>query len=141
MNKYFFIILISFFTTGCEIFTIGTKSFAPVKEIVEYNQNSALGTIYLFKAELDSNNVPAATQLIAKPEGEYYLAFERYEKFYDIFRIKRMISNTEITKIDTESQSGNQIKYALEFNYKRKVLFTTLRIENNWYITEVGNNE
>ena len=141
MEKIVIIILFSIYVSGCELIVIGTKADINMPELVSFDQNSALGAIYLFKAELDSNNVPAATQLIAKPEGTAYLALERYEKYFDIYRIKRMISSREITHINSDTLTGGRMKYNLEFDYLRKMYFTALKIENNWYITEMGSYE
>lgn len=141
MIKIIFVILIPVLFYGCELIIIGTKSNVQIAEIVEYNQKTALGTIYLFKAELDSNNVPAASQLMKQSDGKSYLAIERYEKFYDIHRFRRIMAMSEITDISSEAISGDKMKYNLEFNFRKKLYFNALKVENNWYITEVGNND
>jgi hypothetical protein len=141
MKRLAFIILFSIVFTSCELIVIGTKADTNLTEIIEYNQKSALGTIYLFKAELDSNNVPAASQMLKKPDGDTYLAIERYERFYDIHRYRRMISSREITDISSVVLSPDRMRYNLEFDFRRKLYFTALKIENIWFITEMGNHE
>ena len=141
MKRLAFIILFSVVFTSCELIVIGTKADTNLPEIIEYNQKSALGTIYLFKAELDSNNVSAASQMLKKPDGNTYLAIERYERFYDIHRYRRMISSREITDISSVVLSPDRMRYNLEFDFRRKLYFTALKIENTWFITEMGNHE
>jgi len=141
MKRIAFIILFCMIFTSCELIVIGTKADTTLPEIIEYNQKSALGTIYLFKAELDSNNVPAASQMMKKPDGNTYLAIERYERFYDIHRFRRMISSREITDISSVVLSPDRMRYNLEFDFRRKLYFTALKIENIWFITEMGNHE
>ncbi|MBX3043582.1 MAG: hypothetical protein KIT33_03285 [Candidatus Kapabacteria bacterium] len=140
MNRLL-VILSSFLICGCELVVVGTRADFATQNYVEFNQKSALGAIYLFKAELDSNNVPAASQMIKQEDGMAYLAIERYEKFYDIHRIKRMISLAEITDIKADTLSSNQMRYNLEFNFRRKLFFNALKVENNWFITDMGNYE
>lgn len=139
MRKLFFVILISLTLAGCELIVIGIRQPTTDKLFVDYSRNSAIGTIFLFKAELDSNNVPAASDYFIKPDGNYYSAYEKYEKFYDIFRVKRMISATEITEVKTDTLTNSKFKYKLEFDYRRKLFFTAIKIENSWYISEVEN--
>lgn len=141
MKNWIFILFLSLFNTGCELIVIGTRAIPETREIVEYNQKSALGTIYLFKAELDSNNVPAASNFIRKSDGDKYLAIERYERFYDIHRVRRMISSHEITDIKFDSFRNDMLVYKLEFNFRRKLYFNALKIDNDWYITDMGNYE
>jgi hypothetical protein len=127
--------------SSCELIVVGTRTQLVVPDKVEYNQNTALGTIYLFKAELDSNNVPAASQYLKKDNGDTYLAIERYEKFYEIHRIRRMISSSEITDIKSEMSIPNQMKYRIEFDFRRKLSFTTLKVKNYWFITDMDSYE
>lgn len=141
MKRLAFIILFSMVFTSCELIVIGTKTDTTLPEVIEYNQKSALGTIYLFKAELDSNNVPAASNMLKKPDGNTYLAIERYERFYDIHRFRRMISSREITDISSVVLSPDRMRYNLEFDFRRKLYFTASKIENTWFITEMGNHE
>jgi hypothetical protein len=115
---------------GCELFVIGTKK----EPVVEVNQNSALGAIYLFKAELDSNNIRAATEVFANPNGKPILAIEKYEMFDELDRIRRLIGSKPITLVETDSLSLSTLRVNMEFDYLRTVKFTTAKISDNWYI-------
>jgi len=141
MFRIVYIFCFSILFTGCELITIGTKSETKVFDFFDYNQKSSLGAIYLFKTELDSNNVSAASDLIAQKDGTKLLAIERYEKYFDIYRIKRMITMNEITEVDADTLSSVKLKYNMEFGYRRLISFTALKIENSWFITEMGNYE
>jgi hypothetical protein len=122
---------------SCELIVIGTPSYGP--RIVEIDQKSSIGAVYLFKAELDSNNIPAASQILANPDGRFYLAFEKYEMYYDIHRLQRILNNKSITNIFVDSLSSNKKKYKFEFNYLDTMAFTTRKINEDWYITDISN--
>ncbi len=139
--KKIVLIMLMLGISSCELVVIGTRANIALPDRVEYNQKTALGAIYLFKAELDSNNVPAASQLLIKENGDTYLAIERYEKFYEINRFRRMMSSNEITDIKSEMEISNTIKYKIEFGFRRKVMFTALKIKNNWFITNMDSYE
>ncbi|MFN6136477.1 MAG: hypothetical protein ACK475_09450, partial [Bacteroidota bacterium] len=50
---------------GCELFVIGsTQRRAPV---IERSQRSSAGVVHVFKAEIDSGNTTAATELMVGP--------------------------------------------------------------------------
>lgn len=139
--KKIVLIMLMIGLSSCELIVIGTRANIESPVRVEYNQKTALGTIYLFKAELDSNNVPAASQLLIKESGDAYLAIERYEKFYDINRFRRMMLSSEITDIKTEMENSNTIQYKIEFGFRRKLLFTSLKVNNNWFIINMDSYE
>lgn len=133
--KRFIFILAGLLIVSCEIITIGSPNSAPI-EVVNYNQNSSLGALYLFKTELDSNNIPAATQILAGIDGEILLAFEKYELYYDVYRMKRKIAKKPITKMYQDTLNDSRMKYTIEFDYLTNVTFTTEKISNFWFITE-----
>lgn len=119
---------------GCELFTIGT---APKKiKPVEVNQKSPIGTIYLFKTELDSNNIPAATKILATPKGTQYLAIEKLDLYDEVERLGRILSNKPITFIKADSLTQSSYKVSVEFDYIHKMSFTTYKIDDAWFITE-----
>lgn len=133
MKRIFILIIFSFFISGCELFVIGEEKPAPV--VIDLNQNSSLGTVYLFKAELDSNNIPGATDLLAKPDGSRYLALERYEMWWDVARFARMINNLQVTMIKTDTVGSADLRQKIEMNYLYNLNFNTVRINDIWYIT------
>jgi len=124
-------IITLFSLTACEIFTIGTE--APV--IIPVNQKSAIGSTFLFKAGLDSNNIYAVTQVLTNPNGMPMLADDKYSQFEDIERFSRLIGNKPITNVITDSLKDNKIKVDVEFDYLKSFSFTTERKDNAWYIT------
>jgi len=132
MNRFISIAIGVMMLTSCELIVIGSKKAPPI----EINQNSALGAIYLFKTELDSNNVPAATQILADPKGNVYLAFEKYEMYDEIARIGRIISHKPITSVKTDSLTATSYRINMEFDYIKAISFTTAKIQNNWYIVD-----
>ncbi len=136
MKKTFIFFGLILLLWGCELFVIGTAS----KKIkpVEVNQKSPIGTVYLFKTELDSNNIPAATKILARPEGKPYLAIEKLDLYDEVERIGRNLANKPITYIRADSLNQSSYKVSVEFDYIHKMSFTTYRIDDAWFITEYG---
>jgi hypothetical protein len=133
MKKIAVLLFIAFCAVGCELWVIGTKREKPV----EVNQESALGAIYLFKAELDSNNIPAATQIMARPKGKPYLAVEKYDMYYELERLRRLIGQMPITYVVADSAVLTKTSeyFSVQFDYLYTFIFTTEKINNSWYIT------
>lgn len=129
-------IIFSVLLTGCELIVIGNPSTGP--KVVEINQESPVGAVYLFKAELDSNNIPAASQILANPNGNYYLAYEKYEMYYDIKRLHRIISNKPITSVNIDTLSNNNRTYRFVFDYLETMSFTTKKINDEWYVVNIS---
>jgi len=133
MKKILSIItLLTFTLMGCEIYVIGNNSPKPIP----INQSSSISSIYLFKTELDNNNIRAASQLLAQSNGNYYLAYERYELFEEINRLKRILDNKTITdyRIDTLSQTNHKV--IVQFDYITEIKFLTQKINDNWFIID-----
>ncbi len=120
--------------TSCELIVIGEKN--PKTTIIVYDQTSSIGAVQLFKRELDNENIPAAATILANPEGRKFLPAESYEMYFDIDRIKRAISQKEITAILTDTISQYSYKHKVELNYVDDVEITTTQIDTNWYIIE-----
>lgn len=137
MHKLLIIITLALFFNSCELIVIGTKSTGP--KIVKIDQNSSLGAVYLFKTELDSNNTLAASQILANSNGNKYLAIDKYNKIYEIKRIKRIISNKPITAVSTDTISQSNKTYNIVFDYLEILTFETQRINNKWFITNISN--
>ncbi|MFP4368038.1 MAG: hypothetical protein ACLFR2_00505 [Candidatus Kapaibacterium sp.] len=117
---------------SCELIVIGTKYSK--QEIFNIDQTSAIGTVYLFKTELDSNNISAATQLLADSAGYKYLAIEKYEMRYEIARVKRLIGDMPITLVRTDTLTNHSQKINVEFDYLKRMSFRTEMIDSAWYI-------
>jgi hypothetical protein len=131
--SFFYILLISVLS-GCELYVIGLG--ANKEKPVDISQNSSIGVIYLFKTELDSNNVRGATQVLAQPQGIYYLAIERYEMFEEMQRMARIIGRKPITGFMTDTLSATNHNIKVKFDYITEVNFTTEKIRDNWFITQ-----
>jgi hypothetical protein len=131
--KYAIYIILPIFLAGCEVFTIGSP--APVVEVIDINQETPVGAVYLFKAELDSNNVPGASLVLADHNGRPYLAFERYEMYFEIDRIKRLTIGKPVTAVKTDTISSNTFRVNLELDYIWKFTAQTAKINDRWYIT------
>lgn len=124
--------IIAFILVSCELIVIGNKT---KKQVVNIDQTTALGAVYLFKTELDSNNIPAATQVLASPNNTEYSAFEKYELYDDVARIGRMIRNFPITNVRSDSLAPDSYKIWLELDYIKNMEFKTKKIKEFWYIT------
>lgn len=132
MKQFAYIFVCTMMLASCELIVIGTKRQAV--QFIDVSQNSALGAVYLFKTELDSNNVPAAVQILAKPDGSKYLAIQQYEMYSEISRFKRIMSHREITSVITDTVSANTYKMNVELDYRRNFTFTAFKISNDWFI-------
>ncbi len=119
---------------GCELIRIGAKPIN--KEVIDAAQDTPAGAVYLFKIELDSSNVTAASRILADISGRHYLAVERYENYLEIARMKRLMSSKPITYISLDTISENKRKVHLELDYIRIVSFKTEKISDYWFITD-----
>lgn len=129
------LVIVSFLAfAGCEVFTVGSKR-PPVQEI---NQRSAVGAVYLFKSELDSNNAQAATEVLARPNGNQLLAIEKYELYDEMNRLGRLIAKKPITLTRTDTISTTMQHVKLEFDYQKKMTFTTQKIADSWFIVDIA---
>lgn len=123
------------FLFSCEMFVIGSP--APKKKTtIIIDRSTAVGTVCLFKIELDSNNIMAAANMLATAKGEMYLASERYELTYDLGRLQRLLAGKPITKIDTDSLSDSNYNLNVEFNNTLVFQFSTIKIRDEWFITK-----
>ncbi len=124
----------SFLLSSCELITLGGGSLR--QRLPDLDQNSAQGVVYLFKTELDSNNVYAALHVLSSDDRPL-LAIEKYDMQEEIARMGRMIAGKKITymKIDTLSEVKHRIK--TEFNYTKELTFTTVKIEDAWFIAAI----
>lgn len=132
LKKGIILILLISSLTGCELWVIGG---GPREKVIEVNQNTSIGAVYLFKAELDSNNVRGATEVLAQPTGSFYLAIEKYELYEEMERLARIIGQKQITNFKTDTLSETNHKITVNFDYITEVSFTTSKISDNWYIT------
>jgi hypothetical protein len=129
--------VLAFLVLGCELIEVGSRQN---KGKIELNQNSPLGAIYLFKAELDNDNSMGAIQILRRDGGEQFLAVERIEIIDDLNRLKRTLQQEKVTFIEKDSLSPEKWKYTIEFDYHKKVAFTASKINNKWFITKISDS-
>jgi len=117
---------------GCELFVVGGSKAKPQ---IERSQQSSAGVVYLFKAELDSGNAEAATELLAHTSGRKLLAMEKYELKDEVRRLQRLMSSKEITSTKTDTLSAVAHNVSVQIDYIRTMSFGTTRLNNSWFIT------
>lgn len=120
---------------SCEAFVIGQNASGQAP--VERSQKTSVGVAYLFKAELDSNNSNAATDLMLHVSGRKLLAVEKYDLADDLERWKNVMNQKAVTeyKIDTVSADVHVVTLTIEFI--RNVNIGTKYDGSAWYITSV----
>lgn len=121
--------------TGCELFVVGSAQ--RWQRQIERSQRTAPGVVHLFKAELDSGNTTAATELLRNPSGGALLAIEKFELADDLVRWKTVMAGKAITEttVDTVSATAHNVRIAVD--YIRVMQFTTIRSNDLWWITRV----
>lgn len=132
LSIFFSILIIATILVACELVVIGSK--VKKKEVVKIDRTSSMGAIYLFKSELDSGNIYAATSILADSAGNPFRPIEQYERYYDMGRMKRIVSNKNITDIKADTISEKNHFYSLELNYLNKISFMTEKLDTIWYI-------
>lgn len=120
---------------GCEVFVIGTQQrrAAPI----ERSQRTSAGVVHVFKAEIDSGNTTAATELMVNTTGKPLLAVEKYELADDLVRWRSVMAGVPIseTQVDTLTDASHEVTITLD--YIRKMRFETLRKDGSWWITKI----
>ena len=129
------VFVLSLLTVGCELFVIGNA--AKPRLIVERSQRTAAGVVHLFKAELDSNNTVAATELMVSATGRPLLAVEKYELADDLNRWKAVMNTLPITDTQVDTIDADNHSVTVTLDYFRKMNFNTTRRESTWWITKV----
>ncbi|HLP28051.1 MAG TPA: hypothetical protein VK147_05370 [Candidatus Didemnitutus sp.] len=120
---------------GCELFVVGGGSRKPQQ--IERSQRTAPGVVHLFKAEVDSGNTTAATELMLNTNGRPLLAVEKFELSDDLQRWKTIMAQKPIseTTVDTLSDSTHSVRITLD--YVRTMQFSTLRKQGLWWVTKI----
>lgn len=128
-------LVFSLATTGCELFVIGGSQRR--QRQIERSQRTSPGVVHLFKAELDSGNTTAATELLRNATGGPLLAIEKFELADDLVRWKTVMGGKMITEtsIDTVSSTVHNVRISVD--YIRKMQFTTIAIQDVWWITKI----
>ncbi len=128
-------LVFSLVTTGCELFVIGGSQRR--QRQIERSQRTSPGVVHLFKAELDSGNTTAATELLRNSSGGPLLAIEKFELADDLVRWKTVMGGKVITEtsIDTVSSAIHNVRISVD--YIRKMQFTTIAVQDIWWITKI----
>jgi hypothetical protein len=129
------LVILSLTLTGCELFVVGKSSASP--QAIERSQRTALGVVHLWKAELDSNNLVAVTELMRHPTGRPYLAVERYELADDIRHWFNVIGSKPITSAEIDTVSADNHVVRAKIDYIKDVSFSTVRTEGTWFVSKV----
>ena len=121
--------------TGCELFVIGNAQRR--QRQIERSQRSAPVVVHLFKAELDSGNTTAATELLRNTSGQPLLAIEKFDLADDLVRWKTIMGGKTITdtKIDTVTATMHNVRVSID--YIRTMQFTTIAAQDMWWITKI----
>lgn len=120
--------------SSCAVFEVGGGKRDPV---IERNQLSSVGVVYLWKAEIDSSNLTAASELMRHRSGRPLLASERYDLTDDLKRWKTLLQNKPITSAvaDTVNDSTHTIRTKVD--YIRNVTFSAVKTQGKWWVAKV----
>jgi len=130
MKYYLFIILI--LLSSCELIVIGEIP----KEVktITISRSNPVGTVLLFKTELDSNNIAAATDFIATPTGHKIMAVNKLDYYTELPMLRNKLKNLEISNIYEQHLDGNLIRVNVEFGYIRNLICDTKKLDSFYYI-------
>jgi hypothetical protein len=128
-------ILVCNVVSSCELIVI--KEPTKTRTVPERDQNSPQGVVFIFKAEIDSNNVQGAIKVMASDDERPLLAVEKLEMQEEIARLGRMITRREITSLHVDTLSPVRHRLRTEFGYLKELTFTTVRIDSLWFISKV----
>ena len=103
-----------------------------------YSQKTPGDAVLLFKRDLDSNDVKAASRLLAHPNGRAYLAIEIYELRDEVARLQRVLGKSNVTALTYSDCSDRTCRVLIEINYLEKYLVQTSNIDGMWFITSIG---
>jgi hypothetical protein len=79
--------------------------------------------------------------MLAKSDGTKYLARDRYEMQSEMERLGRILANRTISLYRTDTLQNDAHRIILEFDYLKTYIFTTKKIDNQWYIVDIKNDK
>jgi hypothetical protein len=129
-------VLLSCAAASCELIVI--KEATTSRTVPERDQNSPQGVIFIFKAEIDSNNVQGAIKVMASDDERPLLAVEKLEMQEEISRLGRMIARRDITALSVDTLSPVRQRLRTEFGYLKELTFTTVRVDSLWFISKIA---
>lgn len=127
-------LLVQLLIGGCELFVIGSSAG---RKPIERTQKSAEGVVHLWKAELDTGNLQAMTELMLHSSGRSLLAIERYELADELEQWRNLIGGKPITSTVSDTLSESSQNVTITVDYIRDVNFWTLNKHGLWYIVSV----
>jgi hypothetical protein len=130
-----FIVATSLSTSSCELIVLKDSKFTPA--VIEVNQTSPQGAVYVFKQEIDSSNVQGALKVMASDDERPLLAVEKLEMQDEIARLGRIILRRDITNMHVDTLSPVRQRIRTEFGYLKELTFFTIRIDSTWFISKV----
>jgi hypothetical protein len=130
MKYYLFIILI--LLSSCELIVIG--EIPQEVKTITISRSNPVGTVLLFKTELDSNNIAAATDFIATPTGHKIMAVNKLDYYTELPMLRNKLKNLEISNIYEQHLDGNLIRVNVEFGYIRNLICDTKKLDSFYYI-------
>jgi len=123
------------FLCSCELISIGSSKR---QKQIEATQKTAVGAVWLFKAELDSNNINGAMKVLASPQGRLMLAIEKYEMYEEISRFRNIMGNHSFSSFKTDTITDDWLSIKVEADNQKHFKFLTFKVNNLWYVTEFG---
>jgi len=130
MKYYLFIILI--LLSSCELIVIG--EIPQEVKTITISRSNPVGTVLLFKTELDSNNIAAATDFIATPTGHKIMAVNKLDYYTELPMLRNKLKNLEISNIYEQHLDGNLVRVNVEFGYIRNLICDTKKLDSFYYI-------
>lgn len=132
--KYILYIIFILILSACELIVIGEKPKAVEPQVIIIDRTNPIGAVLLFKSELDSNNIPAATEFLATPTGHKILAVNKIDFYYELPMLKNKLKNLEISNIYEDNLDDNLTRVNIEFGYIRNLICDTKKIDSLYYI-------
>lgn len=130
MKYYLSIILI--LLSSCELIVIG--EIPQEVKTITISRSNPVGTVLLFKTELDSNNIPAATDFMATPTGHKIMAVNKLDYYTELPMLRNKLKNLEISNIYEQHLDDNLIRVNVEFGYIRNLICDTKKLDSFYYI-------
>jgi hypothetical protein len=129
------VIAITLLPLSCELIVL--KDSTSKRAVIERDQTSPQGVVYLFKHEIDSSNVQGAMKIMASDDERPLLAVEKLEMQDEIARLGRIISRRDITQMRIDTLSPVRHRIRTEFGYLKELTFMIVRIDSTWFISRV----
>ncbi len=118
--------------SSCELIVIGEKYSKPIPAP---SRSDSYGVIALWKLELDSGNTLAACDMLSGINGEKLLAIDQYELEFELARINNILSQRQVTSVQSDSLSETKWKYIVEYGYTKKFSFITSLQDSVWSLS------